>query len=532
MVECRGTRLGTIVGESTPLKSLVLIDPRMWSQARAGAYMVVETHQGCVLGLLESLVSGSPLLPEHSTELEAVEGVVETLGESLRYYVRGRVRWMSLVDDVVQGRVRAPKLPPVPGAPVYLASPGLLSQIFSPRDGGGWVRLGVLETAEVEYRVDAFKLPRHLAILAVTGGGKSNTVCTLARRIVGDLGMTVAIFDMHGEYGDLGLGESRATVIESPGIHPLSLRFAELLRLTRMSPSATNQERLLRWAWKTAVRLIREGDEGEARFVELMKGLVEEAPGYEDNPLTGRLATLVREGKVDTPPRGLKPDVVQGVLNKLDDLEELYGDVISPRIDPRLEGVIRPGRLTVFDLSGLGEEGADAVVSHYLRRLLEERKAYKTGSGGYPSPVIVVVEEAHVLVPRDRDTLTKRWATRVVREGRKFGLGMVLVSQRPKNVDADVLSQTNNKIILRMVEPQDISYVQSASEELSQDLADLLPGLNPGEAIVIGSMTRLPGLVKIDYCEHKRRGSDIDFTQELQETPDKESLEARIQEML
>jgi DNA helicase HerA-like ATPase len=212
----------------------------------------------------------------------------------------------------------------------------------------------------------------------------------------------------------------------------------------------------------------------------------------------------------------------QAVLNKLDDLVDNYGDIIDPGIPQSLTSIIEPGKLNIFDLSNVDEAGADAVVSHYARRILHERKLARAGEGGYPVPLFMVLEEAHILVPRDESTLSKTWIARIAREGRKFGLGLCLVSQRPKSLDPNSLSQANNAIIMRLVEPSDQRHVQQASERLSDDLLAQLPSLNIGEAVVLGLMTKIPALVKIDKFEGKLGGGDPDVVGEWQDTYRKE----------
>ena len=88
------------------------------------------------------------------------------------------------------------------------------------------------------------------------------------------------------------------------------------------------------------------------------------------------------------------------------------------------------------------------------------------------------------------------------------------MSQSPKSLDSDALSQANNMIILRLVEPTDQSHVQRASESLSDDLIAQLPSLNIGEAIVLGLMTRIPTLVKIDEFHGKISGGDLNIVDE------------------
>ncbi len=504
-MSCGGSGLGWVIGESSPDHSIVLFNREAASKVRAGSYVVGESLDGCVLGIVEKITAGSRLYPVDASMPEVIESLRSSVGGG-EYYLRGSIRWLARAEDLRRGHIVSPKLPTTPGSPISTVGEDLLETVFSPR-GRQWVRLGALQPDGVEFRVNADRLTRHLAVLAVTGGGKSNTVCVLTHRLVKDLGATVAIFDMHGEYGDLGLRD-RAREWSPATVNPVSLSFPELLQLVRMPANAINQERILRWAWKSAHKLYQGMLIRSTELMETVRRLVEDL-ARNPNHSTYKWRNDRGELQLDPPPQGIKQEQAQGVLNKLDDLLDYYEEVLNPNLPLDLERIIPPRQLTVFDLSSLDEQGADAVASHYLRRMLQERKASRRGDGGYPTPIITVIEEAHVLIPSSDDTLTKYWAARAAREGRKFGLGLVLVSQRPKNVDADVLSQTNNKIILRMVEPQDIRYVQAASEELSDDLTTLLPSLNPGEAVVIGSMTRLPALVKIDLCKWRRSGGDI-----------------------
>ena len=131
-------------------------------------------------------------------------------------------------------------------------------------------------------------------------------------------------------------------------------------------------------------------------------------------------------------------------------------------------------------------------------------------------PVFFIIEEAHILAPNKRDSTSKYWIQRIAREGRKFGLGLCLVSQSPKSVDAETLSQANNMIILRLVEPKDQRHVQTASESLSEDLVKQLPSLNIGEALVLGLMTKVPTLVKINEFKGRQRGGDLNIIEQWQ----------------
>ncbi|MDD3408288.1 MAG: ATP-binding protein, partial [Methanobacteriaceae archaeon] len=174
---------------------------------------------------------------------------------------------------------------------------------------------------------------------------------------------------------------------------------------------------------------------------------------------------------------------------------------------------LKPNSCNVLDLGQVDENTAEVIVSHVLRNALKSRKNFihENDVNALNIPVFFVLEEAHILAPQNRSTKCKYWITRIAREGRKFGLGLCMVSQSPKSVDSETLSQANNMIILRLVEPKDQQHVQSSSESLSDDLVGQLPSLNVGEALVLGMMTKIPTLVKINSFKGKNVGGDLDI---------------------
>ena len=204
--------------------------------------------------------------------------------------------------------------------------------------------------------------------------------------------------------------------------------------------------------------------------------------------------------------------------------DQYSGDILSS---------IKMAHVNVLDLSQVDESVASVLVSHILRSSLKRSKnAANSGDKKelMDNSVFFILEEAHILAPNKRDSDSKRWIQRVAREGRKFGLGLCLVSQSPKTVDHDALSQMNNMIILRLVEPEDQRHVQSASESLSQDLINQLPSLNVGEAIVLGLMSKVPTLVKIDEFKGRRHGDDMDIVSHFKDAVKKEQEEVKRQE--
>ncbi|MFX1404085.1 MAG: ATP-binding protein, partial [Promethearchaeota archaeon] len=104
---------------------------------------------------------------------------------------------------------------------------------------------------------------------------------------------------------------------------------------------------------------------------------------------------------------------------------------------------------------------------------------------------------------------------RIAQEGRKFGVFLLLISQRPGRIHPDSLSQCNSQIVLKITNPRDQNAIAQSSERLSEDLISDLPGLNVGEAVVVGDITRTPVMIKVRPRITKEGGADIDVVERL-----------------
>jgi len=181
----------------------------------------------------------------------------------------------------------------------------------------------------------------------------------------------------------------------------------------------------------------------------------------------------------------------------------------------------------VFDLSGLNDKVANYIAARVLREILALKLMQRSGGDGVMKyPVFVFVEEAHRFIPDDEETLAKGILKRIAAEGRKFGIFLTLITQRPCKIDADALSQCNSQIIMRITNPEDQNAVRRSSERMSESLLNDLPGLNVGEAVVVGEVTRAPVMVRIRQRQTREGGADIDTVRLLREA----SAEAEAEE--
>jgi len=465
--------IGVCIGESSS-DSAVFISKGM---PRMGEYVTLDYEGKRVLGMIEGIVRGSPSITGDIIDPEVVERILRFEG-SEEHYVRGRVKLLGDIE-----RLHIPRVPPPPGTRVEKADTTSLERIFSRGD----IRVGtLLSDPGVEVRVDASRMiTRHLAILAITGAGKSNTVSVIMDKILELSGLPV-IFDMHSEYSDASFCSGVKRI--EPRLNPAYLSAEEFKILVDVGRDAHLQERYLRKAYSMAKESMGRG-RGDfiGEVISALEGIQESEERF----------TQSEKG------------AIVGVINKVEDFQHKYSglvDAYSGNILSQLE----QGKANVVDLGSVDEDYADVIVSHVLRKLLYRRKSREL------PPAFCILEEAHLLAPAYRPTLSKYWIERVAREGRKFGIGLCLVSQRPKSLDSNSLSQMNNSIIMRLVEPTDQRHVQQSSERLSDDLLEQLTSLNVGEAVVLGMMLRVPALVKIDRFEGKLSGGDPEIVEEWQ----------------
>jgi DNA helicase HerA-like ATPase len=158
-----------------------------------------------------------------------------------------------------------------------------------------------------------------------------------------------------------------------------------------------------------------------------------------------------------------------------------------------LRDLLRPGHCSVVQLGGLGPRDQQTVVATLLRRAYRGRQGTIRGdvdalSEQYlPFPIFVLIEESHRFAPAGAEVISTNLLKEILAEGRKFGVGVGLVSQRPGKLDQDVLSQCMTQCIMRIVNPVDQQSVAAAVESVSRDLLDELPSLSKGQAVVTGA---------------------------------------------
>ena len=367
-------------------------------------------------------------------------------------------------------------------------------------------------------------LGKHTAILGSTGAGKSAAVAAILHSIL-DRGQQVeyktwhpriVVLDPHNEYG------SRFLLIQacrqSPGTLRLPywlLNFQETVALLigKTEFVATSQANIVKQAL-TAGR--REGAS--------ILGLDENAITV-DSPVPYSLDTFRNEIETDKPSQASKQDSHNSILQKLDvlrsdgrldflmsDWNGTEGDTFASIIG-QLLGKDHPPR--VVDLSGVPNEVA-GVASAVIARTLFNFKVWQTEDERQSDPVLLVCEEAHRYVPNSGEAqyeAAQESIRRIAKEGRKYGVGLFLVSQRPSEVESTVLSQCNSWIVLRTTNESDRNHVRGVLPDALEGLTKMLSGLRRQEAIFVGQAATLPSRIMIRNLspDELPSSNDIDF---------------------
>jgi DNA helicase HerA-like ATPase len=393
-----------------------------------------------------------------------------------------------------------------PASPVFLAPKPLLERLYSGR--GKTIYVGNLVTREdVKAHFSIRGFMRHVAIIAQTGAGKSYLVGVIIEELLKQ-GATLIVIDPHADHVKLTIPTEnwpqplaeRVEVFSPQGnlikytdvrnIRKLSIRFSdltpyEIFYITGIHEGYTQIRRVI----SESIRHLGAG----VTIQSLIQSLEDRAKNQ----------------------KGKDRDTVERALNYLQKLQDF--NIFGDRTTILVEELLKPKQASIIDLSGIPDREADLVTYLILKKLIEVKMEGRNHS--YKFPVFLIVEEIHKFAPppQSGETLSLPLFRRIAGEGRKFGLFLIAVSQRPSKINPDVLSQCNSQIIMKITNPIDQRTVLETSERLGEYLFEDLPGLDKGEAIVVGEITSLPVIMKVRKRHTMEGGADIDLDQLLDE---------------
>lgn len=405
------------------------------------------------------------------------------------------------------GVLRVPKSPFSPGDKVFKADEELIKQTLGLMRGDVYV--GLLDGQTIKVNLDANNLvQKHCSILAKTGAGKSYTGGVILEELL-DKGVPLLIIDPHGEYATLKLpNEDKKANFERYGISPKG--YAS--QVTVYTPA----NKVLNPAADSLFRL----NGIDLSIKELSQYFSEERSQNE----TGILFEAVSKLKNEKQKYTIEDIIVEvgqnkskakwNVINKLETLRET--GILSDRATT-INELVKDGRASIIDMKGVNPDLQAMIVAKLCTDIFDARKL-----NAIP-PCMLVIEEAHNFCPEkgfERTVSTDILRT-IASEGRKFGLGLMVVSQRPARVDKNILSQCNTQIIMKVTNPNDLKAISKGLEGISADVEEDLKGLSPGVAMIVSTYIERPILVDIRTRKSRHGGASVPVVKDpLSQTPE------------
>jgi len=336
--------------------------------------------------------------------------------------------------------------------------------------------LGKIAFHDLDAKLNLTRLfQKHLAILAISGAGKSHLVSVFLEELLDrsdEMGRpSIIVIDPHGEYAGFAEDEKyskRTKVFNKES--PLSISASSLspYQIMEFLPEISHVQRR-----------------------ELMK-IIQDLRKKKKNYSFKEMVKAIEDSNI----KKVTKDTMISWISNLS-ITHLFSNINYPSI----KDLAKPGQLSIIDLSEfvrLNEK--QMIVTYFARKLFQERH-----QGRIP-PFILIVEESHQFCPEGierQGAISKGIIETIAREGRKFHASLVLISQRPIQLSTTALSQCNTHILLRIVNPYDLKHIAESSEAITNDLIKSLPGLQVGEAIITGNAVNHPLFVQVRQRKSK-----------------------------
>jgi len=555
------TEIGTVVSVSGSSVTVQLsnsvksnspiIDGIVYRIGQIGSFIKIPLGYTSLYGIVTKI--GAAAIPDNLSD--AIKG---------NYNVLANQQWMTmtLIGEQVGSKFeRGVSQSPTNGDTVHIVTIQDLEYVYGGYNETSSINIGnisVSESLNAYLNLDKL-ISRHFAILGSTGSGKSNAVgVTLNSIIDKKFGRArILLLDPHGEYNSVfGKNSTVFKVNSSIDAERLfipywALTFAEFTSLFDGTLNDQNREYFrtkivemkIKGAEKNGINIDPLMITADSPIPFCVKSLWFELDDFERQTFCKdrvTKTTLTVEGSSEDlipneyPPAnagGGEPFLNPQKKNIANFLDSIHSKLKDTRYDflfkpgkytPDLDGKVKKDLsellnswlgnekpITILDISDVPSDIMMSVAGTLLNIVYE---ALFWGQellvGGRKQPLLIVLEEAHNYLRSGEDSISSRTVQRIAKEGRKYGVGLLLVTQRPSELDETVLSQCGTIIALRMNNTRDRSYVAAAIQDELRAIVDLLPSLRTGEAIISGEGVSIPSRVQFYKLPYAPKSSD------------------------
>ncbi len=462
-----GTVISTFEGPSTYKFNFVIKEDSGKIPVHKGQFIQLKTEEGILVGRVDEVIKTNRYFMQAESVREYEKSgkpLMDMFPVDRWEYLVAKTTSLGIYNDGLTKRVT---FPPSPGSNVEQINEKILSD-FLGLDSKG-LNMGKIFFHDLDAKINLTKLfQKHLAILAISGAGKSHLVSVLLEELLDrpdELGKpAIIIIDPHGEY--VGFTEdknySKRTKVFDKNSLSIAASSLSPYQIMEFLPEVSPVQR------RELIKIIRNLRKKKKQYG--IRELIEEIEKSDIKTVT-------------------KDTIISWISNL--GLTRLFSKYNRPSI----KELAKPGQLSVINLSEfIRLKEKQIIVTYFARKLFNFRR------GGIIPPFILVVEEAHQFCPegiKRSYSISKGIMETIAREGRKFHASLVLISQRPIKLSTTALSQCNTHILLRIVNPYDIKHIAESSETITSEMTKILPGLQVGEAIVTGNATKHPLFIQI-----------------------------------
>ena len=478
-------------------------------------------------------------LSDPNTPPSMVSSLIGLDGDGCEIY-EIQVETIGFFDTTVKD-FNNPRIPPNPGQAVFLASSETLSAMLSAKKQSetGSAHIGSLltrDSGEVPIVLSVKDVvSTHLAILASTGSGKSYTAGVFVEELMNKYNRAaVLIVDPHGEYHTMSSIMGNEQFFGEDGYRPevkiftpdkIKVRFSTLTEadVKYLLPEGTSDK--MAHFLSQAFRSLNERLKAERR--------ADYAYAYHDLRDEVNAQKYGDESKKDG--SGGNVSSIDGLLWRMDSRFDKPDSIFSASDHIPLKDLFAPGRCTILQLSDIEQHEQQVIVGTLLRRVNKARmlttrdEAAPNTENFLNYPVFTLLEEAHRFAPAGASVVSTNILKQILSEGRKFGVGIGLITQRPGKLDQDVLSQCMTQIIMRIVNPIDQQTVAQSVEGAGRAMLAELPALTKGQAVISGVGINTPVMCRIRKRLTAHGGETFDAPSEWMKWHSSDSQEKREQ---
>ena len=394
-----------------------------------------------------------------------------------------------------RGILQTTRTPLKAGSQVYRAEPTTVKEVLGLKSEEG-AYIGILKDHDIKVHLDINNLvQKHVSILAKTGSGKSYAVAVLIEELMKQK-IPIVLIDPHGEHSAL--------------MHPNIEEDFKLLQKFDVKPKGYSKN-IREYSLDDKINpnthlLSFDNSNFDVRDV------VELTTSKTSSAQIGILHNAIIDLS-ETKSYYTLPDIINAVKKSknnakwgiINDLEFLESSGIFSDTSTKMRYIARKEQNTIINLKGMPPIIQEIAVARLAMELFEARKLEII------PPTMMIIEEAHKFCPQETKAISTQMLRNVASEGRKFGLGLCVITQRPAKIDKNVLSQCGTQIILKVTNPNDLKTIVQSVEGLTSSMADEIQRLPVGVALISGGLISVPIMVEIRVRETKDGGKAVDI---------------------